>query len=117
MSGQYVSIGRGCENPFIVAHEIGKLYREGGEGEGEIWQIVLGHSLGFFHEQSRYDRDKYIRIDSSNIHSSFYNQFTKQQPDVLQTFGVEYDIGKNVRREPCLFCFRISYVDSCLLCL
>lgn len=23
LSGQYVSIGRGCENPLIVAHEIG----------------------------------------------------------------------------------------------
>lgn len=63
-----------------------------------IWNIgqlnFLGHSLGFFHEQSRYDRDKYVRIDTINIHSAFYNQFTKQQPDMLQTFEVEYDIGR-----------------------
>jgi hypothetical protein len=97
-----VSIGRGCENPLIVAHEIGEFFTVSLFfykllsiiiNSKLITTIFSCHSLGFFHEQSRYDRDKYIRIDSQNIHSGFYNQFTKQQPDMLQTYDVEYDIG------------------------
>ena len=47
---QDISIGSGCVHKGIILHE-------------------LMHALGFYHEQSRYDRDQYVSIDYSNIKS------------------------------------------------
>lgn len=47
-NGQNVSIGSNCDALAIVEHEI-------------------LHALGFYHEQSRYDRDTYVTIQLGNI--------------------------------------------------
>lgn len=41
--GQNLSIGAGCDTKAVVQHE-------------------LLHALGFYHEQSRSDRDDYVKI-------------------------------------------------------
>ena len=50
---QDISIGRHCDSKGVVMHEI-------------------MHALGFFHEQSRYDRDEYVKIHTNNIMDGMY---------------------------------------------
>ncbi|XP_074603799.1 protein SpAN-like [Brevipalpus obovatus] len=66
---QDVSIGNGCVQWTTVAHEI-------------------GHVIGFYHEQSRSDRDKAIHINWENVLRGFDIQFRKESD---QNFGVPYD--------------------------
>ncbi|MCP4326243.1 MAG: PKD domain-containing protein [Alteromonadales bacterium] len=56
---QPVSIGRGCGHTGIVAHE-------------------FLHALGFYHEQSRADRDQHVNIHWQNIRSGMDSNFRKQ---------------------------------------
>lgn len=71
---QDISIGEGCEQVGIIEHEI-------------------GHALGFFHTQSRVDRDKYVKIDTANIDSSMLDNFDKETASTNDNFGLDY--GKN----------------------
>lgn len=57
-SKQPVSIGSGCGHTGIVAHE-------------------FLHALGFYHEQSRADRDQHVDIHWSNIKAGMESNFNK----------------------------------------
>lgn len=52
-NGQNVSIGAYCDELSIVEHEI-------------------LHALGFFHEQSRYDRNSFVTIQFDNIQEGWH---------------------------------------------
>ena len=71
-SGQNISVGINCATLGHVAHEI-------------------GHALGFWHEQSRHDRDSYVRVLTENIQSLLESNFQIQELERAR--GVPYDLS------------------------
>ncbi|KAK2580109.1 hypothetical protein KPH14_012387 [Odynerus spinipes] len=53
----------------------------------------LMHAVGFFHEQSRYERDEYVSIQWNNIMSGHESNFEKASKELTDAFGVGYDYG------------------------
>ncbi|XP_069479379.1 hatching enzyme 1.2-like isoform X2 [Ambystoma mexicanum] len=66
---QEVSLGSGCLVKGIIQHE-------------------LNHNLGFYHEQSRSDRDDYVRIVTEFISPGDLPNFKKENTNNV---GLEYD--------------------------
>jgi len=69
---QPISIGHGCEYKGIAIHE-------------------MLHTVGFFHEQSRTDRDDHITIDFDSVEAGMNLQFQKITKDEEITYGTSYD--------------------------
>lgn len=69
---QQVSLGSGCEYKSVAVHEI-------------------MHALGFWHEQSRVDRDKHVKILFHNMEKENRYAFAKQLAKDVTTFGFPYD--------------------------
>ena len=69
---QRISIGYGCFSLSTIAHEI-------------------GHAIGFWHEQSRPDRDKYVTIHDKNIQTGREYNFNKRTD--IDSLGVTYDFN------------------------
>lgn len=68
---QIVSIGQGCNHVGTITHE-------------------LMHALGFFHEQSRDDRDRFVEVKWENILDGFADQFDKYSYKTI-----DMNVGKN----------------------
>ncbi|EFX66416.1 hypothetical protein DAPPUDRAFT_26145, partial [Daphnia pulex] len=71
---QVVSLDQGCVHVSLIIHE-------------------LMHAAGFFHEQSRTDRDDYVVINYGNIQDGMQNNFNKLGPDMIEFLGTSYDTG------------------------
>jgi len=69
---QVVSLGNGCVYPGIVIHE-------------------LMHAIGFWHEQSRADRDGYVTIHKGNIMRGMEYNFMKYSLAKINHLGAKYD--------------------------
>jgi len=68
--GQTINIGQGCNYTEIIQHEV-------------------FHALGYWHEQSRPDRDNYVDILWDNIYAGFEYNFYKQKR--INSLGDSYD--------------------------
>ena len=58
---------------------------------GTVIHEIL-HALGFYHEQSRFDRDNYVKINFRNIPNDKVVNFEKMPKDDSKTFNVKYDM-------------------------
>lgn len=67
----------------------------------------VAHALGFWHEQSRPDRDYYVRVRWENIDRDSKGQFLKEQPADVDNGGVPYDYGSIMHYR---FCF-VKLID------
>ncbi|CAD5220755.1 unnamed protein product [Bursaphelenchus xylophilus] len=81
---QPVSLGNGCMVTGIIIHE-------------------LMHAVGFFHEQSRADRDSYVRIVWPNVESGLQDQFDKYSLAMIDHLNTEYDYGSVMHYGPLAF--------------
>ncbi|CAI5683051.1 meprin A subunit alpha [Oreochromis niloticus] len=82
--GQNVSIGAGCDTKAIVEHE-------------------LLHALGFYHEQSRSDRDDYIIIWWDQIEEGKEHNFNKYEDDFITDLNTPYDYESIMHYRPFSF--------------
>ncbi|CAF4231661.1 unnamed protein product [Rotaria sordida] len=64
-----------------------------------IIQHELLHILGFFHEQSRPDRDEYVSILWQNIIKGTENNFQKYSSADVDTLMISYDYGSVMHYE------------------
>ncbi|PAV69227.1 hypothetical protein WR25_01567 [Diploscapter pachys] len=51
------------------------------------------HAMGFFHTQSRFDRDASIQVLYSNIQPEYVDQFEKESPATNFNYYLPYDYG------------------------
>ncbi|KAK0413924.1 hypothetical protein QR680_007062 [Steinernema hermaphroditum] len=71
---QRVSIGYGCESIGTAAHEI-------------------AHALGFMHEQSRWDRDQFVKIAMGNVKKGQEHNFDKYSKLYNFNYFNQYDFS------------------------
>ncbi|CAI9168471.1 unnamed protein product [Rangifer tarandus platyrhynchus] len=82
--GQNVSIGQGCDYKATVEHEI-------------------LHALGFYHEQSRTDRDDYVNIWWDEILPGYQHNFNTYDDSFITDLNTPYDYESLMHYRPLSF--------------
>ncbi|KAM9382224.1 meprin A subunit alpha [Phaethornis superciliosus] len=83
-TGQTLSIGERCDYKAIVEHE-------------------LLHALGFYHEQSRTDRDDYVTIWWDQINTGQEHNFEKYDDSYITDLNTPYDYESLMHYAPFSF--------------
>ncbi|KAM6964982.1 meprin A subunit alpha [Aplochiton taeniatus] len=83
-TGQNISIGERCDTKATVEHE-------------------LLHALGFYHEQSRSDRDDYVKIWWDQIQEGKEHNFNKYEDDFVTDLNTPYDYESIMHYRPLSF--------------
>lgn len=83
-NGQILSIGSGCDHKAVIEHE-------------------LLHAVGFYHEQSRTDRDDYVDIWLDEVISGMEHNFNKYNDDFITDQNTPYDYESVMHYRPFSF--------------
>ncbi|XP_057300585.1 protein SpAN-like [Hydractinia symbiolongicarpus] len=88
----YINKGTGCWS-YIGRTHLGKQELSLGFGcvQADLAIHELLHALGFFHEQSRQDRDQYVTIKHENIRPGYEDEFKISEYSSKDGLGVKYD--------------------------
>ena len=84
---QTLSLKDYCADPGVAIHE-------------------LGHLVGFWHEQTRPDRDHFIKVFWDNIITSQHLNFEKREHIEIESFGRPYDLQSIMHYSPVSFCWK-----------
>ncbi|CAF4174467.1 unnamed protein product, partial [Rotaria sordida] len=101
----YINIinGDGCSSPVgrytgYTMNRTVNLQYPGCIDDGRIMHELL-HTLGFYHEQSRWDRDNYVRINFTNIQPGMTHNFEKYNSTYTSTLNTSYDYASVMHYE------------------
>ncbi|KAM6964984.1 meprin A subunit alpha-like [Aplochiton taeniatus] len=83
-TGQILSLGPGCDHKAVIEHE-------------------LLHALGFYHEQSRTDRDDYVDIWLDQVTPGLEHNFNKYNDDFVTDQNTAYDYESIMHYRPFSF--------------
>ncbi|XP_069559138.1 meprin A, alpha (PABA peptide hydrolase), tandem duplicate 1 [Brachyistius frenatus] len=83
-TGQILSLGSGCDHKAVIEHE-------------------LLHALGFYHEQSRTDRDDYVNIWLDQVTPGLQHNFNKYNDDYITDQNTAYDYESVMHYRPFSF--------------
>ncbi|KAM4632734.1 meprin A, alpha (PABA peptide hydrolase), tandem duplicate 1 [Polymixia lowei] len=83
-TGQILSLGSGCDHKAVIEHE-------------------LLHALGFYHEQSRTDRDDYVNIWLDQVIPGLEHNFNKYNDDFITDQNTAYDYESIMHYRPFSF--------------
>ncbi|KAJ3606196.1 hypothetical protein NHX12_025717 [Muraenolepis orangiensis] len=83
-SGQILSLGTGCDHKAVIEHE-------------------LLHALGFYHEQSRTDRDDYVNVWLDQVTPGLQHNFNKYNDDFITDQNTAYDYESIMHYRPFSF--------------
>jgi len=81
---QQISLASGCWHQGTVVHEI-------------------GHAMGYWHEQSRPDRDEHVTIVWNNIPEDKKHNFRKYNVSQVDSLGIPYDYISVMHYSPTAF--------------
>lgn len=60
------------------------------------------HAIGFWHEQSRYDRDTYVTVDTTKVRDGYAHNYYARSPQDIENVGT-YDYASVMHYGTCSF--------------